>query len=371
VKILMTMPFPNVRGPLSKHTPWLIEGLRSLGCVVGTEPWERHSDNESFREKVFGRFRDIIRINRRLRKETFDALLLKTGHDWKTLVRDILLLFFAGSRRPVTILLFHGSRSDWLVGPGHLLFKLATRALLRLSHTILVLSQEELDEWRMFYPQVKAQRVSNPFVSQQDIPRRITSVPSDISSNAPVLLFVGRLVVEKGIFDLLDALAILQQEVTCHLLVVGDGPEKKRTLERVRQLDLQEHVTLTGYLSGGELAHAYRSSDVFVLPTFWAEGFPTVIAEAMDAGLPIVTTKLRGTADHLAEGRNALFVPARNPAALAETLRKIIMDDALRAKMSSANQTEVKKFQPEVVATEYVRIIQDTVRRGSADAKRC
>jgi glycosyltransferase involved in cell wall biosynthesis len=370
MKILITVPFPGVYGPLQKTTPSLIEGLHSLGCSIGTESWGRHSDNESFRKKVSNRFFDIFRINGRLRKETFGAVLVQTAHDWSTLTRDILLLYFASSRRPATILLIHGSRSDRLVRPGHPGFKLATKVLLRRADAILVLSQEELEEWRTFYPQVKAQQVSNPFVSRQDILRRAESVPSGTSSNAPELLFVGRLMVEKGVFDLVDAIATLKQTATCHLFVVGDGPEKVRLEKRIRQLGLQTNITLTGYLSGNELADTYRRAHVFVLPS-WTEGFPTVITEAMDAGLPIVTTKLRGMADHLAEGRNAIFVPAKNPAALAEALLKIIMNDALRAEMSRANQADVKKFRPEVVANEYVRIIQDTVRRGSGDAKRC
>jgi len=105
-----------------------------------------------------------------------------------------------------------------------------------------------------------------------------------------------------------------------------------------------------------------------VLPTFWAEGFPTVITEAMDAGLPIVATRVRGMVDHLTESRNALFVPVKNAVALAENLLKIMADNDLRSKMSIINQTEVLKFRPEIVAREYLRIMQDTARPETPDA---
>jgi glycosyltransferase involved in cell wall biosynthesis len=363
LKVLITVLFPNIRSPLSKHTPWLIDALRSSDCLVETEPWGAHNNNESFREKVVGRFRDVVRIRRRLRKERFDALLLKTAHDWNTLTRDILLLALTGSHVPITAVLFHGSRSDWLVGKNHLFFKLATRVLLRLADVVLLLSKEELNEWRLFNPRVNAYWVSNPFVSRQNISPKSTLAQGAKLNGRPVLLFVSRLMVEKGIFELLEATAIVTKTTPCHLCVVGDGPERQRVEERICQLGLQRDVTLRGYLSGSELDQAYRGADAFVLPTFWAEGFPTVITEAMDAGLPIVTTKTRGARDHLLEGRNALFVPAKDPAALAAALLRIIADRTLRAEMSIANRTDVEKFRPDRVASEYVRIIRDTVVR--------
>jgi len=364
LKILVTVLFPDVHGPLQKIMPGLMEGLFSAGCTIGTEPWGRHHNNESLHEKVFSRFQDIIRICRRLKRERFDVLLLQTAHDWNTLIRDVLLIFFAGSHRPVTIAQLHGSRSDWLTGPGHLLFKLATRVFLMLTDSILLLSQEELKEWRAFYPNINAYLVSNPFISKQNAlcesnPLAFSKTHHDV----PVLLFVGRLMFEKGIFDLLDAMAIVKQTTHCHLLVVGEGPEKERVKKRIGELSLESSVTLTGYLSGDDLTNAYLHSDVFVLPTFWAEGFPTVITEAMNAGLPIVTTRVRGNADHLTEGRNTLFVAPKDPRSLAQTLLKLMADSDLRTKMSKINKAEVKKFRPDLVAPEYVRALRLTPGR--------
>ena len=61
-------------------------------------------------------------------------------------------------------------------------------------------------------------------------------------------------------------------------------------------------------VDGDQLAAAYQSSDLFVLPTYWFEGFPTAITEAMDRETPIITTRTRGIGDHLDAGVNALFI---------------------------------------------------------------
>jgi glycosyltransferase involved in cell wall biosynthesis len=111
------------------------------------------------------------------------------------------------------------------------------------------------------------------------------------------------------------------------------------------------------------MAAIYRTGDVFVLPTYWVEGFPTAISEAMEAGLPIVTTRARGMADHLEEGVNAVFVPKRSPGELAEALERLLTDEPTRARMGSANRQKVAEFAPDRVAGEYLEALNSIVSR--------
>src|SRR5205823_173848 len=106
---------------------------------------------------------------------------------------------------------------------------------------------------------------------------------------------------------------------------------------------------LPGYLAGAELEAAYREATLFVFPS-WVEGFPTVLAEAMDAGLPIVTTRIRGAADHLVAGENALFVEPRDVSALVDAILTLLDDRDLAARMSAANRRRIGIFEPRVVA---------------------
>ena len=104
----------------------------------------------------------------------------------------------------------------------------------------------------------------------------------------------------------------------------------------------------------------------FVLPTYFAEGFPLSVMEAMGHGLPIITTPIRGCADYLSDGENALFVPARDPAALARAVERLLGDDALRARMSAANLARVADFAPARVMPHYA----DILRAAAAAAAR-
>ncbi len=360
MRILMLVSHVNIQGPIPKITPLLVAALRALGCEVATEPWGRHSDHESLFEKIIGRARDIGRIWRALRHERFDVMVVQTSHDWRTVSRDIPLLLVTRRLCPRIVIEFHGSRSDWLIAPGHRMFKATSAWLLRLSNAALLLSSEEQHELQQFYPTGRFYVVSNPFQPTDTIPGEL---PWAVPKSKPVLLFVGRLIEAKGIFDLLNAMPHVLGRTVCHLVVAGDGADAQRGREWVEKLGLTDHVTLTGYLVGEQLVAAYQMGDVFVLPTYWKEGFPTVITEAMNAGLAIVTTRIRGVGDHLQEGVNALFVPPRDPVVLADTLVQLLADPGLRTQISRANREKVQDFAPEKVGRHYLDVLEQVMKR--------
>ena len=361
MKVLMLVPFPGIKGPIPKHTPHLVAALRQLGCQVETEPWGRHSDDESFQDKLAGRVQDVVRICQRLRRERFDVMVIKTAHDWATLSRDVTLVMAAGRLCPRIVIQFHGSAPDRVRQQGQTLFRAATSRLISGSDAALVLSQEEQMQWQECYPNARFYTVSNPFVPPKATTGESVALPWKVPSSTPVLLFCGRLIPEKGIFDLLHAMHAIVQQTNCHLAVLGDGPESGRVRQCVSELRLNDHVTLAGYITGDQLWAAYRGATVFVLPTYWKEGFPTVITEAMHAGLPIVTTRIRGAADLLTEGTNALFVPPRDPATLARTVTRLLDDRDLCAAMSTANRQKVKEFAPLAVGRRYLDVLQAVV----------
>ena len=362
MRILMLVPRPTIEGPIPKITPLLVSALESLGCVVSTEPWGQLRAGESIVQKVVGRVSDIAQIRRSLAGGEFDLMLVTTTHDWMALSRDLPLLLFTRRRCRRIVVQFHGSRSAELISSGHRLLKAATRALLHLVDASLLLSREEAQQWQQFYPAGEFYVVSNPFVPLQ-IPEPAADDPEWTRvTGRPMLLFAGRLIAAKGLFDLLNAMPRILQCVDCQLLIAGDGPEAAEVHARVTKLGIEEHVTVAGYLVGRQLAVAYRTAQIFVLPTFFGEGFPTVIAEAMGAGLPVVTTCIRGVADCLEEGINALFVIPRDPAGLAETLIRLLNDAPLRRSMALANREKVKEFAPERVGRQYLSILDEIVR---------
>jgi glycosyltransferase involved in cell wall biosynthesis len=359
MKVLMLVQNPTARGPVPKHTVHLVASLRDLGCEVVTHPWGQEQPGESPARKVRARLRDIRSVRRTVRGEHFDVAVVKTAHDWRTLLRDIPVALVLRRRCRPIVLQLHGSRASALVQPGSRLFKAGTATLLRLVDALLVLSTEEQRQWSEFRARPPAYVVKNPFVST-------SNGRGSSAERLPQLLFVGRLIREKGVFDVVNALPSIVEKTEARLVVVGEGEGEQDLRALIATLGLQDHVTLTGYIHGPKLADVYRASSVFVLPTSWDEGFPTVLAEAMDAGLPIVTTRIRGAADHLVAGDNALFVAAGDTQALARAILELLDDDALRQRMGSANRERVRSFAPAVVAREYLDVLNAVVRGYSS-----
>jgi glycosyltransferase involved in cell wall biosynthesis len=360
LRILMTCAHRGIHSAKPSIIGHLTSSLREAGHEVDTAGWGRHCEGESGTAKLLGRCSDLVGIGRRLARGNYDVLFVHTQHDWRTLARDIPLAAVGRRHARAVVLEFHGSQSNRLVSSGELAFRAATRSLLRRCHGVLLLSTEELTEWRRFYGKRAYYVVRNPFSAEELLAKLNACGPAPRRPDLPNLLFVGRLIREKGIYELLSATASILRECLCHLVLVGDGPESERVRQRIEELGIAEHTTLAGYLTGGALMAAYRAATFFTLPSY-SEGFPTVISEAMAAGLPVVTTGIRGAADHLGEGVNALFVPPRDAEALARALRRLIQDAGLRARMSAANLAKVREFAPSIVVHDYVAAMRDVL----------
>lgn len=359
MRIAMLAPRANVRGPLPKHTPLLVDALRRRGCEVELLPWGRRSDAEVLPAKLFSRARDVAAARRRVVSGRFPVVVVKTAHDWSTLARDLLLLRVLKNPGRTLILQFHGSQSRRLVAPGSALFKRATAAVVRSADGLLVLSQQELGEWQAFTPDALVQVVRNPRPTLPEI------VPA-VRDGRPTILCVSRLLAEKGVLDLVNAMPQLTRRTSCRLVLAGAGPDAERARALSLELGVEGSVDLPGYVTGERLAGLYSAADVFALPTSWNEGFPTVILEAMGAGLPVVTTRSRGPADHLVEGVNALFVRPGDPVGLAASLARLIEDPELRDRMSEANREKVKEFDPDPVADGYLQALEHIVAAAQA-----
>lgn len=371
LRVLMLIPHSPIHGPIPRITTLLVDHLKRLGCDIETEYWSRHTDQESMVQKALGRAGDLWRVRTRLRRSRFDVLFIVTAHTWAGLARDIPLVLATKRVCPHRVLQFHGSYSDLLNVPGHAFLKFASRVLVRACDATLVLSRQERDDWSSFWPAGRFHVVANPFVPEQ-VGDDLSAAASDLRAGSaatglpyrgetPTVLFVGRLMPEKGVLDLVKAVARVNSAGPCRLVVAGSGPSAAAVAAEAEGLGIARRVELRGHVSGNDLTRCYREADVFALPTYYREGFPTVLLEAMSVALPIVTTKVRGAADRLAEGVNALFVPARHPDALADALGRLIGDHDLRASMAANNLAKVKEFAPEAVTPQYLAILRSVV----------
>ncbi len=169
----------------------------------------------------------------------------------------------------------------------------------------------------------------------------------------PNLLFVGRHEPRKGLLDLLKAVRILRRSgYPCRLLVVGSGPQEREARRYVATRRLAD-VEFLGRVGDDEKAQLFRTTDVFVSPATGRESFGIVLLEAMATGKPIVCRDIEGYRQ-VAHPDGTVFVPPRDPAALAAGLESVFADESRRRAMSAFNLAYVRRYDWAHVARQVV-----------------
>lgn len=159
------------------------------------------------------------------------------------------------------------------------------------------------------------------------------------------MLFAGRLIREKGIYELADAFAAVQKKYDhFKLIFAGEELEKPELISALEKRKISGNVIFTGIVPHGNLAGYMKASDLLVLPT-WAEGLPNVVIEAMACGLPVVTTDVGGIPEILENGVTGLMVPARDTEKLAKAIFRMIEDPDLREEcVKNARELVIRNF---------------------------
>ena len=158
--------------------------------------------------------------------------------------------------------------------------------------------------------------------------------PTDFGSSPPAIVSVGRLIEKKGFGDLIGACALLRargRDFGCS--IIGEGPLEETLRARIAAEGLENSVELTGPQTQAQIAQRLAHATVFALPcTQEADGgmdnLPTVIMEAMAAGLPVVSTPLGGIPEMVEPGVNGELVPERASEALSVAIERLIADQA-------------------------------------------
>ena len=185
-----------------------------------------------------------------------------------------------------------------------------------------------------------------------------------IERDKKVIIFVGTLAVVKGVKYLIEAMNIMkimnQENQQTTLLLVGDGEEKHSLESLAKRLQLGKSTSFIGRVNHERVSEYMFAADVFVLPSL-SEGFPVVIPEAMAAGLPIVTTNVRGLPEIVKDGENGFTVEPQNPQQLAEKISLLLDDKELSQKISRNNRNKSKQYSWEVVAEKLEEVYLNAI----------
>ena len=362
MRVLMFSPHPAMEGGVVVFAAtlkrWLSAQVEVDSFLIGQRPG---AAGKRFRLLV--PFIDVFRLARVLWTRRHDVYHLNPSLVPRAVVRDgLFLLILRLFRRRAVLVFIHGWNWEFFDGLMASRFK---RFLFRFvygpAERIMVLGscfEQAMQPLKFESGKVIA------FTTMFDgtIFAGLKRGPAEDRTR---ILFLGRLVPEKGIYELLEAFCRISQEMHgVSLMMAGGGSEKEKAKGWCAEHGLRDKVIFPGHVSGAEKGALLLNSDIFLLPSYHGEGCPIALLEAMAAGLAVITTPVGGIPDIVQDGVNGIMVQPRDVDAIEAALRRYIGDRQLRETVGKRNRVEAwSKYDPEVVAarieSHYAELCRD------------
>lgn len=194
----------------------------------------------------------------------------------------------------------------------------------------------------------------------------------------PVLLFVGRLVEEKGVGDFLEAISLLVENTpNITAVIVGSGQDREKYEEKSHELGLSEKVSFVGAVNPEDVSVYYKSADIFVGPSKKAyhggvEGQGLAFIEAMLAEIPVVATASGGIVDSVIHEETGLLVDEGSPEGIATAVLRLFSDQKLSEKLKKrGKQLAMENFSRTKSAENFSQLFQKLVGKNQKKSRKC
>jgi len=182
------------------------------------------------------------------------------------------------------------------------------------------------------------------------------------------ILFLSNLIKSKGVFVLVDACKLLKDyglSFNC-IFVGGVGDIKIDEFDHiVSHLDLTENIHYAGRKYGHDKALAYLNADIFVLPTMYRnECFPLVLLEAMECGLPVISTREGGIPEIVESGKTGFLIEKQSPKKMADKLAELIEDPPLCVSLGKMGRSRyLDNFTKEHFERHFTITLQEILKK--------
>lgn len=283
--------------------------------------------------------RSPFALARVLRRQRPAILHLNTSMDHKAFWRDLVYLRVARWFGVKVITQIHGGVMPAAFLKGRMMRSLL-RSSLQASDRIAVLSRQEQVAYDAFCPDTRILCIPNAID-----PTELMGEIARPDRNRPLrLVHIGRLVREKGLFEVLDAMVMLRHAGRyTTLAIAGSGPAEADLRCTVTRLGLQDAVQFHGPQFGAAKARLWRESDLLAFPTYHPEGLPYALLEAMAAGTPAITCAIAAIPDVMRDRVHGLFVPPRDPVALAAAIAACDDDRWMLYGLAQASRARIEE----------------------------
>ncbi len=281
-------------------------------------------------------FIDYVRFIKVLRGEPLDLVHINMSLNTRGVLRDSVFIILTRMLRKRYLVFFHGWDKNFdkkLDGISLWLFKriyLSSRAFIVLAEYF----KNRLREWDFRQPiYVESTLVDDDLMKGFDID---ASMDKRINEKDKKILFLARIIKEKGIYETIDAIVLLQKKYPgLSLIIAGDGEERVSVDRYVRSHNIQ-NIVFAGYVTGKNKHDVFQDSYLYCLPSY-QEGMPGSLLEALSFGLPIITQPVGGIVDFFENGKNGFISERREPALIAQDIETLLVAEDLYRNISLNN----------------------------------
>jgi glycosyltransferase involved in cell wall biosynthesis len=250
------------------------------------------------------------------------------------------------------------SRSMRILRP---LLKFAMKSLLNPPNSTVIF--ENKDDLSSFVEARFVRSNAAALIRGAGVSAELYSVQKGISVT-PLVIVPARLLWDKGLAEFVEAARILRnQYVKARFAIVGgEDPDNRACIPKdvLEQWRSEAVVELWGFHS--DMPNVLAQADIVCLPSY-REGLPKALLEGMAAGLPCVTTDVTGCSEAVIDGKNGLLVPPRDPQALADALRKLIISPDLRFQMGNCGrEMAIKEFSSSIICQQTLKVYKELLQ---------
>jgi glycosyltransferase involved in cell wall biosynthesis len=303
-----------------------------------------------------------------IRKYRPAVIHLNSSLNRRAFWRDMLYVIVARLNGVKALYQVHGGALSTFVGTSPARRNLLRR-LLSLPHVVVVLSERELAAQRELVPEQDIRLIPNAIDTTPylHLPLRRYSAARPLE-----LIYLGRLAPEKGIYELLHALAMARsQGAEARLCIVGSGTEQARLKRTADRLQLSSSVTFAGAAFGVAKLELLSRADVLTLPSY-SEGLPYALLEGMAAGKTVLVTPVGAIPDVVTAGQHGLLVPPRDITALASAIVSLAANRAtLESTGAACRQRVATQYSMERLVGNFTALYEEllSTRQLPAEAR--
>lgn len=323
-RILLLGPSLTTSSGVSTHVRGILESALSKRHAIRHFQVGSQGRNENALQVAFRLLTSPFKLFSQARRHQADIVFINASMDVKSILRDMLYALASKLAGSKIIFQVHGGRMPRDFAGRHPLLGRVLRGILKRSDEIIVLGERIREDYELFSSGLRLNVIQNAIDLEPYAEMRGKELPGE----GPIILFfIGRIVRNKGVFETVEALSRLKDESffpRLRLDIAGGGPASSELEALVDSLGLGDSVRLLGPVFGSDKIELWRQAHVFVFPTHHNEALPYAIIESLAAAVPMVTTRRGAIEEMVEQGREALFVPERDSAAVAEALDTLL-----------------------------------------------